>query len=485
MKNKPVQLTSLTKVPTGITGFDDITHGGIPSNRSTLIYGGPGCGKTVFAMQFLVSGILKFNEPGVFMSFEETTDKLMVNFSSMGFDVKQLCQEKKLALDFVQMDGSATVETGDFNLDGIFIRLENAIKSTHAKRVVIDSIGSLISGLENKRIVRDELLRFFTWLSEHHVTSIVTAEKGTKTSTREGIEEYISDCVLFLDHRISEQQSKRRLRIIKYRGSAHSSNEYPFSINENGINVLPISELKLDAVASNKRQATGVNDLDVMMEDKGYYCGSSILVSGSAGTGKSTLSAHLANEVCSKGEKCLYFAFEESVSQIIRNMRSIGIDLRQHCDSGKLIFISGRPSSYGLEEHLIKMQSSVGEFEPSAVIIDPISNFFSIGNDFEIKAMLTSMIDFLKKKNITAFLTSLSPASSHFETTTTSISSIMDTWIVVRDFEVLSDKKRLLYVIKSRGMAHSRAIEEMIISNTGIHLRKPDFDVKPSRHFSY
>lgn len=460
---------SLPKSRTGIHGLDEITFGGLPKGRPTLVCGSAGSGKTLFAMEFLVQGALQYDEPGVFMSFEETAGELAQNVASLGFDLKDLEARKKIVIDNISIERSEIEETGEYDLEGLFIRLNHSIDSIGAKRVALDTIESLFSGLVNDGILRAELRRLFHWLKDKGVTAVITGEKGDGTMTRYGLEEYVSDCVILLDTRVENQISTRRMRIVKYRGSAHGSNEYPFLIDENGFTVLPVTSLGLDHTVSMERISSGIPRLDNMLGGKGYFRGSSILISGTAGTGKTTMAAHLVNAACKRGERCVYFAFEESRSQIIRNMRSIGIDLEPWVEKGLLKVHAARPTLYGLEMHLVMMYKLINEFEANIAVIDPVTNLISVGNENEVKSMLSRLIDFLKSKHITAFFTNLSHGGS-LEQTEFGISSLMDTWILVRDIESGGERNRGLYVLKSRGMAHSNQIREFLLSDKGANL---------------
>jgi circadian clock protein KaiC len=460
---------ALPKCPTGIQGLDEVTNGGLPRGRTSLICGSAGCGKTLIAMQFLVNGAMLYDEPGVFMSFEENEAELAENVASLGIDLKGLVAEKKMYLDYVYFDKSEISETGDYDLDGLFVRLAYAIESIGAKRVVLDTIEALFSGLSNESIVRAELRRLFRWLKEREVTAIVTGEKGAGSLTRHGIEEYVSDCVILLDHKVQEQISTRRLRIIKYRGSAHGTNEYPFLIDEEGICIMPITSVGLTAEAPTGRISSGVERLDAMLGGKGYFEGSSILISGTAGTGKSTLAAYAADAACRRGDRCLYFAFEESQSQIIRNMKSVGLDLEQWVKKGLLQFIASRPTLLGLEMHLVKMYRYVNKFKPRLVILDPVSNLSAAGDTVEVKIMLTRLLDFLKLQGITSLFINLS-SPTQLETTEIQTSSLIDTWLALRDIEINGERNRGLYILKSRGMAHSNQIREFVLSDQGIDL---------------
>jgi circadian clock protein KaiC len=460
---------SLPKAPTGITGLDEITFGGLPRGRPTLICGAAGCGKTLLAMEFLVHGAMQYNEPGVFMAFEETEQELRKNVASLGYDLEDLSNRKKLVIDYVQIERNEIEETGEYDLEGLFIRLGHAIDSIGAKRVVLDTIESIFSGLPNPTILRAELRRLFRWLKDKGVTAIITGERGDRTLTRHGLEEYVSDCVILLDHRVREQISTRRLHIVKYRGSAHGTNEYPFLIDEQGISVLPITSVGLEHKALSERISSGVARLDTMLGGKGYFRGSSILVSGTAGTGKTSLAAHFVDAACRRGERCVYFASEEGPDQIVRNMRSIGIELAGWIKKRLLRFVASRPTSYGLEMHLLTMHKAVSEFGPQVVVIDPITSYLSLGSDLEVKAMLTRLVDFLKSRLITAFFTDLS-RHSDLEETEIGISSLMDTWLLLRDIETNGERNRGIYVLKSRGMAHSNQIREFLLTDHGIDL---------------
>lgn len=460
----------LGKAPTGISGLDEITGGGLPKGRPTLVCGGTGCGKTLFSMEFLIRGVTQFGEPGVFMSFEEKSGELVTNFASLGFDLNELTASKKLALDYVHIDRSEIEETGDYDLEGLFIRLGYAIDSIGAKRVVLDTIEALFSGLDNEATLRAELRRLFRWLKDKGVTAIVTGEQGESTLTRYGLEEYVADCVIFLDHKVSGQMATRRLRIVKYRGSSHGTNEYPFLIDEQGFSVLPITSLGLDHQVSSDRISTGIPRLDAMMGGKGFYCGSSILVSGTAGTGKSSLAAAFVDAACRRGERVLYFAFEESSDQIIRNMRSLGIDLEPWVKKRLLRFVAARPTIFGLEMHLVTIHKAIEEFKPTVLVVDPISNLMTSASTLEVKSMLIRLIDYLKGKQITAFCTDLTNAASDLQQTEVGISSLMDTWLLPKAIEDKGERNRGLCILKSRGMAHSNQIREFILSDQGIQL---------------
>lgn len=460
------------KTPTGIEGLDEITEGGFPKGRPTLICGGAGCGKTLLSMQFLIKGITEYNEPGVFMSFEEPSNDLSLNVKSLGFDLEKLKADKKLVVDYVRVERSEIEEAGEYDLDGLFIRLAHAIDTIKATRVVLDTIESLFSGLSNQAILRAELRRLFHWLKEKGVTAIITGERGEATLTRQGLEEYVSDCVIVLDHRVIEQVSTRRLRIVKYRGSTHGTNEYPFLIDEDGISVLPITSLRLDNEVSSDIVSTGVPGLDSMFASGGFYRGSNILISGTAGTAKTTIAAYFAEEQCRKGERTVFFAFEESPQQLVRNMKSIGINLDKYIQSGLLQIHSSRPSLNGLELHLLKLRKMIKDFKPATVIIDPISNLINVGSEQEVRSMLVRLIDMLKVNNITALFTSLNKQNENLrpDLAEESVSSLVDTWVTVRDMEGVGERNRGLFIVKSRGMGHSNQVREFIITTKGIEL---------------
>jgi len=466
----PEQNTLLAKAATGIKGMDEILEGGIPRGRTTLVCGSAGCGKTLLAAEFLVKGATMFDEPGVFMAFEETEQDLSENVSSLGFDLTSLIEDNKVLVDYVHIDRENIHETGEYDLEGLFIRLEHAIDSIGAKRVVLDTVESLFSGLPNTLILRTELRRLFHWLKDRGVTAIITGERGDGTLTRHGLEEYISDCVILLDHRVIEQVSTRRLRVVKYRGSTHGTNEYPFLIDHEGISVLPITSLILEHAATGERITTGIKKLDDMMEGKGYFRGSSILVSGTAGTGKTSFAAHFCEAGCRQGERVLYFAFEESPGQVIRNMSSIGIDLKPQIDKGLLHFNATHPLLYGMEMHLVAILKEVDSFNPTIIIIDPINAFVTSGNEYEVRSMLTRLINYLKGRGVTALFTSLTESGTNLEHTNTAISSLIDTWLLLRNIEIEGDRRRDMYILKSRGMAHSSRVNEFLLTDRGVDL---------------
>jgi circadian clock protein KaiC len=463
-------IKTLPKTPTGITGLDEITHGGLPTGRPTLICGAAGSGKTLFSIEFIVRGALEFNEPGVFMAFEEKAEELAMNVASLGFDLEALQKNKLIKLDYVHIERSEIEETGEYDLEGLFIRLGYAIDSIGAKRVVLDTIENLFAGLSNQAILRAELRRLFQWLKDKGVTAIITGEKGDGYLTRQGLEEYVSDCVILLDHRVNNQISTRLLRIVKYRGSIHGTNEYPFLIDEDGISVLPITSLTLAHDVSSKRVSSGIAALDNLLEGKGFFKGSSILVSGTAGTGKTSIAAYFANATCNNKGRCLYFAFEESPQQIIRNMMSIGMDLQKHVDEGLLQFHASRPTLNGLEMHLVAIHKIVKKFKPSAIILDPITNLVTVGSVSEVKAMLIRLIDFLQAEQITVMFTALTLNTVINEQTDEGVSSLVDAWILVRDIENNGERNRGMYIMKSRGMKHSNQVREFVISDEGLNL---------------
>ncbi len=461
----------LTKTPTGIQGLDEITFGGLPRGRTTLVSGGAGCGKTMLAVEFLVRGAEEFGEPGVFMMFEENAQELSANVRSLGFDLDKLVARKKIVLDHVHIERREIEETGDYDLEGLFIRLGHAIDSIGAKRVVLDTIEALFAGLPDHAILRAELRRLFRWLKNRGVTAIVTGEKGEATVTRYGLEEYVADCVLVLDQRIHEQVSTRRLRILKYRGTSHGTNEYPFLISERGFSVLPITSIHLNHAAPAERVSTGVPRLDEMLGGKGFFRGSSILVSGAPGTGKSSLGATFVLAACQRGERASLLSYEESAEQIIRNMRSIGLDLGKWVKKGLLQIHSSRPTLYGLEQHLVAMHQSVVDFRPSVVVVDPISNLTLEHTPVEVKPTLMRLIDFLKGRGITALLTSLTPGGPTVaEDSEVGVSSLIDTWLLLRNVEFNGERNRTLYILKSRGMHHSNQVREFVMSDRGVDL---------------
>jgi len=460
----------LPKSLTSIQGLDEITGGGLPKGRPTLVCGGPGCGKTLFAMEFLVRGATLYNEPGVFISFEETEKELTANVASLGFDLDDLVKRKKIWLEHIHIDRGEIERSGEYDLKNLFVRIHRAIETIGAKRVVLDTIESLFSALPNPAIIRTELRRLFDWLKKKGVTAIITGERGDGTLTRQGLEAYISDCVILLDHRVSDQSSIRRLRIVKYRGSTHGTNEYPFLIDEDGFSVLPVTSLGLNHISSKERISSGIPRLDTMLSGKGYFRGSTVLVSGTAGTGKTSLAAQFVEAACKRGERVLYFAFEESPSQFMRNISSIGIQLEPWVKKGLLLFHATRPTLYGLEHHLTTTIKLINQVEPQIVILDPIDAFVIGENQTEVKIMLLRLVDFLKMRHITALFASLTNGGENQELTDISISSLIDTWLLLRDIEIGGERNRGLYILKSRGMDHSNQIREFILTDHGIEL---------------
>jgi circadian clock protein KaiC len=470
-QNKTNETVAVAKAPTGIDGLDEITSGGFPRGRPTLVIGGPGCGKTLLAAEFIVQGATRFGEPGVFMMFEETADELAANVRSLGFDLDELSRQKKVALDHVRVERSEIEETGQYDLDGLFIRLAHAIESVGAKRVVLDTLEALFSGLSDHAVLRAELRRLFRWLKDRGMTAVITAERGAEALTRYGLEEYVADCVLVLDHRVTDQISTRRLRIVKYRGSSHGTNEYPFLIGHHGFLVLPITSLRLDHGAPLERVPTGIAKLDEMLDGKGFYRDSSVLLSGAPGTGKSSICARFAEAACERGERVLIFAYEESAGQLARNMRSIGIDLERWTQAGLLRILASRPTLQGLEQHLVLMYGAVREFAPNVVVVDPISNLTMHADDAGLKPTLTRLIDFLKQSHVTAIYTSLiSDGSEAVAATEVGVSSLMDSWLLLSNLEANGERTRALQVIKSRGMPHSNLVREFVFSDRGVDL---------------
>ncbi|WP_129676488.1 circadian clock protein KaiC [Candidatus Chloroploca sp. Khr17] len=460
----------LAKTPTGIYGIDEITAGGLPQGRPTLVAGSAGCGKTLLAMEFLVRGATLYNEPGVFVTFEESPDELMDNVASLGFDLDDLRERGLLWIEHIYLERSEIEEVGAYTLDGLFIRLAHAFERIGAKRVALDTLEVLFSGLRDEALIRAELRRLFRWLKERGVTAVVTAERGDGTITRHGLEEYVADCVIVLDHRVTSQLSTRRIRIVKYRGTMHGTNEYPFLIDQHGFTVFPITALGLDYDVGTERISTGVAGLDEMLGGSGYYKGSTVLISGTAGTGKTSLSSAFAAAACARGEHALFVAFEESPAQIMRNVRSIGIDLRPAFTEQYLHFHAVRPTLAGLELHLATITDQIARIKPSVVIIDPITSLISQGFNSEVRALFTRLIDFCKQHGITLLLTSLSEMGQDPEGTDIGVSSLVDSWLLVRNLEMHGKRNRGLYILKSRGMAHSNQIRKLVLSSEGISL---------------
>jgi len=473
----------LGKCLTGIKGFDEITEGGIPRNRITLLSGGTGTGKTLLGLDFLISGVRKYEELGIFMSFEENSDELFADVASLNFDLHSLVADKKIQLEYVVLERSDVQSAGEFNLEGLFVRLELAIDAIGAKRVVIDSVDSLFAGVTDFGILRLEIKRLFRWLKNKKVTTIITGETTQGTYTRHGLEAYISDCIIFVDNRVREQISTRRMRVIKYRGSNHGANEYPFVIDKNGLSVIPITSAGLDSPGSSERLSTGIPSLNALFNGGGYTRGSTVLISGTAGTGKTSLGVAFAVETCRRGERCVLLSYEESPGQLIQNMTSIGFDLAPLVESGLLLIVSTRPSFFGLEMHLLDLYKLLAEFKPQAVVIDPLSSLIGQGNPLEVQSMLTRTIDALKSQSITGLFTSLVSSTEQNDTSgEIGVSSLIDTWIVVRELEESEGRRRIrgLYIVKSRGMGHSSDVHKLVMGDSGIAVTPMDADATAS-----
>ena len=463
-------LPALAKSPTGIAGLDQITFGGLPKGRPTLVCGGAGCGKTLFGIEFLVRGATEFGEPGVILSFEEASEDLIANAASLGFDLRKLQASRQLAIDCVSIDRSEIAETGEYDLEGLFIRLGGAMDSVSARRVLIDTPEALFAGLSDVGVLRSELRRLFSWLKEKGVTAVITAENGETTLTRHGLEEYISDCVIILDHRLQDAVVTRRLRVLKYRGSGHGTGEYPFLIDRFGISVLPVTSLSLEHKAPTSRISSGIPALDEMLGGRGFYRGSTVLLTGSPGTGKTSMAGHFLDAACRRGEQCLFFAFEESPEQIVRNLKSIGLDLGVWVRKGLLHIESARPSTFGLEMHLVRMHASMERYRPRVVAVDPVTSLVPGGSERDVNTLVLRIVDFIKGQGATAFFTALVEGASE-QMTSVSISSLVDTWLLVRNIEVSGERNRVLFVLKSRGMAHSNQVREFLLTNRGVQLR--------------
>ena len=472
-ENPAAECGRLKKSPTGIDGFDEITEGGLPKSRVTLISGGTGSGKTLLGLDFLINGVIKYNEPGVFMSFEETEDEIYQDVASLNLDLRALVSRKAIRFEHVLLERAEIQAKGDFNLEGLFIRLELAIDAIGAKRVVLDSIESLFAGIIDGGILRLEIKRLFTWLKRKQVTAVITGEQWQNSFTRHGLEEFISDCIILLDNRVRQQVSTRRIRVIKYRGSNHGTNEYPFVIDKDGLSVIPITATGLDHPGTAEKVSTGIPSLDKLFKGGGYTRGSTVLISGTAGTGKTSIAAAFTDASCRRGERCLYLSYEESPGQLIQNMSSIDFDLEEWSQKGLLKIVSTRPAFFGLETHLLDLYKLLADFKPKTVVIDPITSLIGQADTTEIQSMLTRMIDALKSRGITGLFTSLVPSTAQNDTSgEIGVSSLIDTWIVVRELEENEGRRRTrgLYIVKSRGTAHSSDVQKLIVRDDGLHL---------------
>ena len=476
-KNTPTAAPNrdrLQKSPTGIKGFDEITEGGLPKSRVTLISGGPGSGKTLLGLDFLINGAIQFNEAGVFMSFEETEEEIFQDVASLNLDLQALVSRNAIRFEHVTLERHDIHEKGEFNLEGLFIRLELAIDSIGAKRVVLDSVESLFAGITDAGIIRLEIKRLFRWLKSKQVTAVITGEQGQDSFTRHGLEEFISDCIILLYNLVRQQVATRRIRVVKYRGSNHGANEYPFVIDKDGLSVIPITSTGLDHPGTAEKVSTGIPSLDKLFAGGGYARGSTILISGTAGTGKTSIATAFVDEACRRGERCLYLSYEESPGQLIQNMRSIGFDLEQWCEKGNLKIISSRPAFFGLETHLLDLYKLLAEFKPTSVVIDPITSLIGQAETTEIQSMMTRMIDALKSRGITGLFTSLVSSTAQNDTSgEIGVSSLIDTWIVVRELEENEGKRRTrgLYIVKSRGTGHSSDVQKLTVKDDGLHLQ--------------
>jgi circadian clock protein KaiC len=463
---------ALSKAPTGIQGLDEITGGGLPQGRPTLVCGGAGSGKSLLAMSFLINGVRQFGEPGVLMSFEENVEELATDVASLGFDVPGLMAQGQLLIDYVRVERSEIEETGEYDLQALFLRLDHAIRSVGARRVVLDTPEALFEGLSNVGILRAELRRLFRWLRDRQVTTVITGERGGNGLTRHGLEEYVTDAVILLDHRVSEQVSTRRLRVVKYRGSYHGTNEYPFLIGRDGLSVWPITSLQLNQPAPRQWLSSGTAAVDQLLAGRGFYRGSTVLISGSAGTGKTTVVSQFIAAACRRGERCLFVLFEESPQQLIRNMASVGIDLQDPLQRGLLRLLAHRPTGSGLESHLQQIYRSVSEFSPQNVVLDPVTNLVAVGNGMEVAGMLTRLIDHLKSSTITALFTTLVSEQAAAESGTV-VSSLMDTWVSLTLKTVRAERHRYISVVKARGTPHSNRILGFELTEQGLRLLEP------------
>jgi circadian clock protein KaiC len=460
--------SQLPKSPTGTKGFDEITGGGLPRGRPSLVCGPPDAGKSLFALQFLVNGVTRYAEPGVFLAFEESRAEVLANVGSLGFDLDGLERDGRLLVDALPLEPEA-VETGEFDLEALIVRVAWAVERVGAKRLAIDNVEALFAAFGRPALVRSELRRLFRWLKDQELTTVITGERGEGPITRHGIEEYLSDCVVVLDDRVAQDVATRRLRVLKYRGSTHGRNEYPFLIGADGLEVLPTTSLGLNQVVSSDRVSTGVFGLDEMLGGEGVFRGSAVLISGTSGTGKTTVAAGFADAACRRGETVLFFGFEESQAEIERNMASVGLDVADWVEQGLLHFHCERPTTFGLEDHLATMQRLIQKFAPTLVVIDPVSSLARGTTPFDVSAMLMRQIYYLKSAGVTAVMTVLSEESG-LEHAIQSISSLVDTWLEVVMLEAFGERNRGLYVLKSRGMAHSNQIREFLLSDSGVSL---------------
>jgi len=458
---------TIPKTATGIPGLDQILNGGLPKGRVTLVVGNSGTGKTLLGIEFLVNGIRQHDENAILVTFEESASKVTENVSSLGFDLNNLQDDGKLTVMAFKVD-LPEKNRGYFDFSPLLVLLEEAIVCIGAKRVVLDTIELLFGAYSDQTTARIELVKLMRWLEDRGVTAIITGESGNNALTRFGIEEYVSDCVIVLDHRVREEISTRLLRVMKYRGSVHGTNEYPFLIAKNGFIVLPVSSLSLDYAVSRERVSVGVPELDEMLSG-GPYRGSTTLVTGVSGTGKTSVAMSMVNAACARGERSLVLLYEESAFQLERDMGSIGINLKRWTDSGMLKIWASRPLEYGLENHLAIFINMLESFKPAIVAIDGLTAFSRGGFDPDVFIFITRKIGILKARGITTVLTTLKKDVED-ESSSLHISSLTDTGILLRNIEKNGERNRLLAVTKSRGTAHSNQLREFTLSSDGIRL---------------
>ncbi|WP_240236172.1 circadian clock protein KaiC [Nocardioides sp. CFH 31398] len=458
----------LEKAATGIEGFDDITFGGLPRARATIVTGAAGSGKSMFGVEFLAQGARAYGEPGVLLSFEETADELVANAASIGVDLRAMADEGTLVVDSAAGDLDDLVQSGAFDLEGLLLRLAAAIDAVGARRVVLDTVETLFSTLPDETTVRREFARLLRWLKERDLTVVVTAERGQQGRlTRHGIEEYVSDCVVVLDHRVEDEVATRRMRVAKYRGSPHGTNEFPFLISGRGLVVMPLHHDELTEV-SEERVSLGIPELDTMVGG-GVFRGSTIMISGSAGTGKTSIAACAADAACRRGEKALFLSFEEPSGQVVRNMRSIGLDLQHWIDKGLLVVQHMRPAITGLEAHLASLHMILDEHPAEVVVLDAVASLSRGVASYASASAVARDIAMLRLRGATTVLTAL--AGTHDDPhTDVSASSLVDAWLLVRNVENDGERNRLLMTIKNRGSFHSNQVREFLLTDDGPRL---------------
>ena len=458
-------------VSTGVKGLDDVLGGGIPQGHAMLLVGKPGTGKSILSMEYLLHGIELHKENGVYISFEESEKQIISNAASFGWKFEEMVKKNKLAISYIDMQPEQMRTVGDYDLSALILRVKGAIKKVNARRVVIDGINNLLSTFDDERIIRSDLLRLIREIKEVNATIFITGERGHDSWSKMGFEEYLADGLMHLDNRTDGNYQTREIQVVKCRGINHYTGKSPFIINSEGMSIRPLITADFDYKVLKSRVSTGIADIDNMLGGKGLYRGSTVYITGPSGAGKTSISSSFANGACSRGERALFLAFEESSDQIIRNMKSIGLSLDKWVNEKLLYFYTARATTNSLEGHLDNIMTMVREVEPTCVVLDPISAFRPIANENETKLMLIRLNDYLRARKITTVFTALSSDGEYSEHADVQLSSIADTWIVVRIMDYKGERNNVMQLMKSRGMSHSRQMKEMYFTGNGLKLQ--------------